>query len=436
MASSYEFGPLLDSTSVVSVHRGSRLGARGFTRPVSLTVVRPDLVRERDFVKSFVDAAACFALVADPHVLTVDHVLDERGKLFAVSPEVNGSTLARLIDRPACRAKPVALGVACSIVRLIAGAVARVQKSLGGRALGGVSAETVWVTSGGDALLMPTAVSGAKVPARCRKLAVSRYRAPELDRASVVTPAADVYSLGLLLWDLVSHGRAPAGDLDAATRAVEREMDPRLVRLAMRCLSPSPGDRPQSAAAFRDELGAHAGAAAPREPAAGEGKYATTGDDDFPTIVREPRFETIEIRTDELLGASPAPVHDVAKAPVRRVSELARPPIPRPKPASGQAAGAPPLGPRLVGADGRRFRLEGNSGRWVIGRGQSADVVVLDPDVSREHFEVVRSPDGVFRAIDLSSKNGLFLNGSRARSFTLAPGDELIAGGTRLTFEI
>jgi pSer/pThr/pTyr-binding forkhead associated (FHA) protein len=73
--------------------------------------------------------------------------------------------------------------------------------------------------------------------------------------------------------------------------------------------------------------------------------------------------------------------------------------------------------------------------RWVVGRGRSADLVAADPDMSRAHFEVVRGLDGAFRVRDLGSKNGLYVNGLRAKTATLRPGDELMAGGTVLRFE-
>jgi pSer/pThr/pTyr-binding forkhead associated (FHA) protein len=92
--------------------------------------------------------------------------------------------------------------------------------------------------------------------------------------------------------------------------------------------------------------------------------------------------------------------------------------------------------PRLSGPSGLRLLLDGGAARWVVGRGPSADLVVHDPDMSREHFEVVRARDGSFRISDLESKNGIFLNGSRARSFAIEPGDEVQAGGTVLRFEV
>jgi pSer/pThr/pTyr-binding forkhead associated (FHA) protein len=69
-----------------------------------------------------------------------------------------------------------------------------------------------------------------------------------------------------------------------------------------------------------------------------------------------------------------------------------------------------------------------------VGRSHSADFVVDDPDVSREHFEVVHE-GGAYRLYDLGSKNGLLINGAPADDHPLSPGDEVRAGATVLRFE-
>jgi hypothetical protein len=441
MAQTYEFGPLLEATSVVSVHAGSRIGADGFERPVSLSVVQPELARDRQFSRAFVEAAECFANISHPGTQKVEDLADEGGRLFSVSPAIDGGSLAAMIDCPAGVAKAISPDVACRVVRTIAEAVTRIAAALGaGAALGGLSAEAVWVTCAGDVLVMPTAVCTSKVPPRCRRIGAGRYRAPELDRCKSVTPAADVYSLGLLLWDLLSHGRAPASDLDAATRALSPIVDSRVIRIVMRCVSPAPEERPVNVAALGIELAKTVRSASSIRNSDIARALGRTLGKGAPEACEAPS-DTIEIRTDELRCMAPAMTYDVAEPPIRHVSDFAkgaRPAIPRPR-GPGLAKTRPralTFEPRLVAPDGSWLRLAGRIGRWVVGRGHTADLVALDPDMSRQHFEVVLGSDGSFRVRDLGSKNGLFVNGARARTAPLRAGDELRAGATILRFEV
>jgi len=81
---------------------------------------------------------------------------------------------------------------------------------------------------------------------------------------------------------------------------------------------------------------------------------------------------------------------------------------------------------------GQEVRLPG-SGRFLVGRGLQADLVVDDPMVSRLHFEVSCTPDGFF-VEDQNSRNGTYLNGERVKQARLNPGDVIQTGGIRLKF--
>jgi pSer/pThr/pTyr-binding forkhead associated (FHA) protein len=75
-------------------------------------------------------------------------------------------------------------------------------------------------------------------------------------------------------------------------------------------------------------------------------------------------------------------------------------------------------------------------GVLVVGRVASNDIVIASPNVSRRHFEIRATGDGV-RVTDLGSSTGTELNGRRltSDSVLLSPGDILSVGGTRLTFQ-
>ncbi len=86
-------------------------------------------------------------------------------------------------------------------------------------------------------------------------------------------------------------------------------------------------------------------------------------------------------------------------------------------------------------SDGRRVALGANPVR--IGRLPSCDIVLADPNVSRQHAEVRRTEDGLGGHVvaDLGSTNGTKVNGIPVRSQRLEHGDEIAVGGTRLRYE-
>lgn len=69
----------------------------------------------------------------------------------------------------------------------------------------------------------------------------------------------------------------------------------------------------------------------------------------------------------------------------------------------------------------------------VIGRARDADVMLLDPEVSRRHA-LCDVENGVLYLTDLGSSNGTFLNGKLLEeSIELQPGDTIDLGNSRLT---
>lgn len=66
-----------------------------------------------------------------------------------------------------------------------------------------------------------------------------------------------------------------------------------------------------------------------------------------------------------------------------------------------------------------------------IGRAEDNEICLTDSQVSRLHAALFRQQDGSWRLVDLSSKNGTFVNGRRVSSAILSQGDEIVMGNVR-----
>ncbi len=88
----------------------------------------------------------------------------------------------------------------------------------------------------------------------------------------------------------------------------------------------------------------------------------------------------------------------------------------------------------VVTVDDRRYVLDAE--RSTIGRSRDADCVLRDPNVSRHHAELRRSPRGEWTIADLGSTNGIKVNGRRVGSTRLKSGDQVTVGTTTFRFDI
>ena len=87
----------------------------------------------------------------------------------------------------------------------------------------------------------------------------------------------------------------------------------------------------------------------------------------------------------------------------------------------------------LLVHDGKRLVV--GPGGVTLGRSRQSDVVLNDPNVSRQHAEI-RPRGGSWVLTDLGSTNGSVLNGRRIEGpEVLKPGDEIEVGTSVITFE-
>lgn len=106
---------------------------------------------------------------------------------------------------------------------------------------------------------------------------------------------------------------------------------------------------------------------------------------------------------------------------------------------------APPAPPRRVSVEDRPW-LEIHGERYpligamtVLGRDETADIVVDDPGISRRHCEVRVTHDGphlVSHLRDLRSTNGTYVNGDHTEARRLVDGDRITVGRTDVVFRV
>ncbi len=86
----------------------------------------------------------------------------------------------------------------------------------------------------------------------------------------------------------------------------------------------------------------------------------------------------------------------------------------------------------IVLPNGDRFSL--TQSVVTIGRHPDSNLVLADPNVSRNHAEIRPAGDH-FVVVDLGSTNGTRINGMRVDTQVLQDGDEVAFGNTRMRFE-
>jgi predicted Ser/Thr protein kinase len=217
-------------------------------------------------VTRFHGEARLAAGLKHPHIIRVHEAGELHGQHFLVMEYVDGISLDRLADR-----EPLAAERAARYTATIAEAVAYLHQSgIVHRDLkpSNVLVDTddrVYVTDFGLAKLMD---ADAQITRTGELLGTASYMSPEQasGRTSAVGPLSDVYSIGAILYHLLT-GRPPhvgESTIDVLVQVMEREpelprhLNPRtprsLEQICLKCLEKTPENRYASAAAVAADL--------------------------------------------------------------------------------------------------------------------------------------------------------------------------------------
>lgn len=88
---------------------------------------------------------------------------------------------------------------------------------------------------------------------------------------------------------------------------------------------------------------------------------------------------------------------------------------------------------RITFGETRDERTLASGETLLLGRGKDSDISVPDPNLSRKHI-ALRNQDGIATVEDLESTNGSFLHKKKIKVATLAPGDIVECGDTKIEY--
>ena len=175
-------------------------------RPVALKVLFPEFATDRSFVERFRREARSAANLNHPNIVSIYDWGEEEGTYFIVMEYVDGLTLRDVIRRQgpllANRAAEIGADIAAALhFAHVGGVIHRDVKP--GNVL--ITATQVKVTDFGIARAGDPAESLTQAGA---VMGTATYFSPEQAQGHVVDPRTDVYSLGVVLFEMVT-GRPP-----------------------------------------------------------------------------------------------------------------------------------------------------------------------------------------------------------------------------------
>ena len=255
LAGRYQVDAVIGDGGMARVYRAydTRLG-----RTVALKILREQFAAEDQFIERFNQEARLAARLSHPNIIGVYDVGVDQGRYFIVMEYVQGENLKQVIVREA----PMSLGASLPLLRQLAAALDYAHEQ--GVIHRDIKPENILVTDRrvvrvGD-FGIARALSSTTLTATGTVMGSASYFSPEQASGQAVTAESDLYSMGIVLFEMLTGQTPFAGPNPVAVAMAQLNDPPPSLRGFRPDLSPATDAMVQKALAKRPSDRFHSGA--------------------------------------------------------------------------------------------------------------------------------------------------------------------------------
>jgi len=266
----------LEAGGMAEVYLGEAVSVQGFKKKVAIKRVLPHLAQNQAFIEMFLDEARLSARLDHANIVSVFDISKREDTYFLIMEFVDGVNLKRILENLSKRGQRMRLvdAVYLCIESLRGLSYAHELLDEGGKPLRivhrDVSPPNIMVTRRGEVKLADFGLAKASTQIQTTDPGVVKgkfsYLSPEAASGGEVDARADIFAIGIVLWEMLAGKRLFWGENDYATvkliqkanvprlSPLNREVDERFEEVLLKALTRDPNDRYQAAREFGDAL--------------------------------------------------------------------------------------------------------------------------------------------------------------------------------------
>jgi len=254
----------LATGGMADVLLGRTDGIEGFARHVVLKRIKPEHARDQRFIRMFLDEARVAANLHHQHIVQVHDIGESAGEYFIAMEYIHGEDVRTILSSASKSRAHVPLGHAIAIVSAAAAGLhyAHERRGADKRPLGivhrDVSPSNILVGYDGSVKVVDFGIAKATMRQETRSGGLKgkvSYMSPEQCKSNEIDRRSDVYSLGVVLYELATTTRLFKGENDylvmdqivngrvSLPRVRRPDLPNELSAIVMRALAPDPERR-------------------------------------------------------------------------------------------------------------------------------------------------------------------------------------------------
>jgi serine/threonine protein kinase len=231
---------VLDKIAVggmAELFRAKITGAQGFEKLTAIKRILPHLTAEEDLVNSFIDEAKLAALLHHQNIVQIYDFGDMEGSYFIAMEHLFGKDFRHITNKSKEKELPLSLEYALYITSRICEGLdyAHSLKDFQGKPLNiihrDISPPNIFITYDGEVKIVDFGIAKAASHSTMTQVGMIkgkvRYMSPEQADGKTIDHRSDIFSTGILLYEMVTGRQMFVGDtLEILSKVREAEFEP------------------------------------------------------------------------------------------------------------------------------------------------------------------------------------------------------------------
>ncbi len=206
---------------MAQLYRAKITGIQGFEKLIAIKTILPHLANEKELLTSFIDEAKLAALLHHQNIVQIYDFGSMEGSYFIAMEYLLGKDLRHILHQAQERGKPISDELALYIVSRICSGLdyAHNLKDYQGKSLNiihrDISPQNIFVTYEGEVKIVDFGIAKAASQSTITQFGMIKgkisYMSPEQASGQPIDHRSDIFSTGILLYEMITHKRMFTG---------------------------------------------------------------------------------------------------------------------------------------------------------------------------------------------------------------------------------